>query len=315
MNILTPLITKVTHPKVSVCVVTYNQENLIAQCLQSLIDQKTNFIFDIIVSDDCSTDGTPDIIREFARQHPDIVKPILHEKNIGAYKNFVFVHQQATGEYIAHVDGDDYALPEKLQKQADFLDQRKECNIVWHRMLIKNEATGVICEDLIKYKLLPELGFDRGDLLRFITIGINSSKMYRNNVRNITLPPFPVMDFFANVEHIQDGKAFFVGPEPLGVYRAGIGIASSGTTTKKILASCFLYFGDKYPKYRRDIGSAVLLLIIASIKNRRWNVASIYIRIFISFSTMGSFYDLFKYWHITNMLRIPNEIRRPNISK
>ena len=122
--------------KVSVCVVTYNQERYIAECLQSLVDQETNFNFEVIVSDDCSTDRTPEIIKDFQRRYPNIIKPILHKKNMGAYKNFIFVHKQAKGKYVAHMDGDDYALPGKLQIQADYLDHNAECNIVWTHILV-----------------------------------------------------------------------------------------------------------------------------------------------------------------------------------
>ena len=81
--------------KVSVCVLTYNQEKYIRQCLQSIVDQKTDFKFDLIVSDDCSTDSTRAIVQEFEERYPNIVKPILHKKNIGAYKNYFSAHQQA----------------------------------------------------------------------------------------------------------------------------------------------------------------------------------------------------------------------------
>jgi cellulose synthase/poly-beta-1,6-N-acetylglucosamine synthase-like glycosyltransferase len=70
-------------PKVSVCVVTYNQEKYIGQCLQSVVDQETDFDFEVLVADDCSTDGTRLILHEFANKYPGIVKPILSEVNVG----------------------------------------------------------------------------------------------------------------------------------------------------------------------------------------------------------------------------------------
>ncbi|MDA1381025.1 glycosyltransferase [Plesiomonas shigelloides] len=120
--------------KVSVCVVTYNQEKYIAECLQSLVDQVTNFPFEIIVGEDCSTDKTREIVLEFQNKYPDIIKPLLHEQNVGASKNYLMTHAKACGKYIAHMDADDYALPGKLQAQADFLDKNPKCNMVFHRM-------------------------------------------------------------------------------------------------------------------------------------------------------------------------------------
>ena len=95
-------------PEVSVCVVTYNQEKYITECLQSVVDQETDFDFEVLVGDDCSTDGTRRIVQEFAEKYPDIIKPILHSKNTGAFHNYVSVHNAAMGKYIAHLDGDDY---------------------------------------------------------------------------------------------------------------------------------------------------------------------------------------------------------------
>lgn len=262
-------------PKVSVCVVTYNQEAFIRHCLQSLVDQKTNFDFEVIVSDDGSKDATRKIISEFATAYPSIVKPIFQEKNLGAFKNFLFVHECASGDFIAHMDGDDYALPGKLQVQADFLDQNPQCNICWHRMLLKNERTGALVPDLIDLDALPTKQFDRGDILKFVTIGLNSAKMYRRAVRDFTLPPFPVMDFFANVEQVRDGFAAFVSDEPLGVYRTEIGIASGGGT-KVIMKDCFIFFARRYPRLRPQIGSAALLLFAAAAKNCRWRDMQLY---------------------------------------
>ena len=101
----------INSPKVSVCMVTYNQEKYIRQCLQSIIDQKTNFDFEVLVSDDCSTDSTRKIILEFASNYPKIVKPRFRERNVGALENFVLIHNAARSEYVAHCDGDDLFLP------------------------------------------------------------------------------------------------------------------------------------------------------------------------------------------------------------
>ncbi|WP_251972480.1 glycosyltransferase family 2 protein [Sphaerotilus microaerophilus] len=296
-------------PKVSVCVVTYNQKDFIAQCIQSLVDQKTNFPFEIIISDDCSTDGTSGVISEFKSKYSHMIRSVRHEKNIGAYKNFVFAHTLASGEYIAHVDGDDYALPGKLQAQSDFLDKNPDCNISWHRMLVKNESTGLICEDLFDCSLIPSNGFSRADIIRFITLGSNSSKMYRKQVRDFQIPDFPVVDYFANVEQIGTGSAWFISDKPFGVYRAGIGIASAGLTTRRLLASCFTYFGKKYPQHKRQVGSASLLLFVAALKNKNWPVAKIFLGPTLQFSRIQSALDLIKYRNILSTLRIPPSIR------
>jgi glycosyltransferase involved in cell wall biosynthesis len=296
-------------PKVSVCVVTYNQEPYIRACLQSLVDQRTDFEFEVIVGDDCSTDGTAAIIKEFAERYPDIIQPLMHSPNIGAAKNYFSVHELARGEYIAHVDGDDFALPGKLQIQADYLDARPACNIVWHRMYVQNESTGVRAPDLIALDRLASNEFRRADILRLITIGMNSSKMYRAAVRDFTFPDFAVVDYFANVEKVGDGFASFASDQPLGVYRTGIGIATAGNGTRILLQKSFLYFAKKYPRYRGDIGCAALVLFVAAAKNRNWDVALRFARVLAVTLRVGTLVAAWKNREIISMLRIPPSVR------
>lgn len=291
-------------PKVSVCVVTYNQEKYIRQCLQSIVDQKTNFDFEVIVSDDCSTDGTSRIVQEFFVNYPDFIKPIYHKNNIGAYKNFLFVHSQATGEYISHMDGDDFTLPGKLQAQANFLDQNQDCNVLFHRVKILYEKTGILKDDLTDINLIPEGGYSRPDILRHISVGANSSKMYRASVRVKEHPDFNIVDYFETVEQVGEGKACFVSEIPYGVYRAGIGIASLGSGTRMALCNSFLYFAKKYPGDRKHVNAAALLLFLADLKNRRPTLRYFFIVWLKTFHPMSTV-ELWRNWRITKMLRLP----------
>lgn len=296
-------------PKLSVCVVTYNQHQYIGDCLQSLVDQAVDFEFEIIVGDDCSTDGTADIVRTYAEKYPALIKPVLHSPNIGAAKNYFSVHDLAAGQYVAHIDGDDYALPGKLQAQVDFLDAHPDCNIVWHRMLIKNVATGATAPDLIDLTILPANRFFRQDVLGLITVGMNSSKMYRAAVSKFPMPDFPVLDYFANVEKLGEGYAAFVGTTPLGVYRTGIGIATAGNGTKVLLEKSFWYFARKYPRLRGDIACAALVLCVAALKNRNWAIAARFARVLAGTFRFRTVRSLWKNRRILPMLRIPASAR------
>lgn len=289
--------------KVSVCVLTYNQEKYIRQCLQSIVDQKTDFKFDLIVSDDCSTDGTRAIVQEFAERYPNIVKPILHKKNIGAYKNYFSAHQNATGEYVAHVDGDDYCLPNKLQTQAEFLNRSPKCNIVWHKMHVEMPNGDMIKTDATTSSDLHLMTFDRRAIIKFIAIGANSSKMYRKSVGQFSLPDFEAVDYFANVEQVGDGVACFVGDEPLGVYRMGIGISASGSKTREILASCFMYFHKKYPEYGLEANTAALTYLLMDLKNRR-KTWPLFFRVWMKTFKVGSVFSLIKDLKIINQLKV-----------
>ena len=253
--------------KVSVCVVTYNQEKYIRQCLQSIVNQETDFDFEVIVADDCSTDGTRAIVQEFVGRYPEVVKPIFHEKNIGAYKNFVFVHQQPIGKYIAHMDGDDYCLPGKLQAQATYLDANPHCSIVWHRVKILNLSNNQIYDDFNIKTNIDGLKFFRKDILLIGSIGCHSSKMYRSNKEPIRYTGQEVLDFYTDVEQIGRGYATILDGR-YGVYRRGVGIAS-GTKTLEIYLSHLEIFSMKYPEHRYEIAANAFVIFLAGIKNKR----------------------------------------------
>lgn len=122
-------------PKVSVMVLTYNHEDFIRKTLTSILEQKTDFDFEIIVGDDASTDGTANIIQEFYEKYPDKIVPFLHEKNLGGFGKANTLHslERAKGTYIAPMDGDDYWTdPLKLQKQADLLDAEPDVVACFH---------------------------------------------------------------------------------------------------------------------------------------------------------------------------------------
>ncbi len=116
--------------KVSICCAAYNHENYIRQTLDGFLMQKTDFPFEVIINDDASPDGTADIIREYEKKYPDIIKPIYQTENQYSKGTIIsrdILFANAKGEYIANCEGDDYWTdPEKLQKQVDFLDNNPD---------------------------------------------------------------------------------------------------------------------------------------------------------------------------------------------
>lgn len=128
---------------VSVACITYNHAPYIRQCLAGFLMQKTNFPIEIIVHDDASTDGTDDIIREYALKYPELFKVILQEEN--QYSKGVdvlsLVFERSAGKYIALCEGDDYWTdPLKLQKQVDFLEKNPEYVMCSHRYDFYNQS-------------------------------------------------------------------------------------------------------------------------------------------------------------------------------
>ena len=122
--------------KVSVLCLTYNHENYIADALSSFIQQKTNFKYEILVNDDCSTDRTTEIVKEYALKYPDIIKPIFHEENqyskgVSPIRDILI--PGAKGKYIAICEGDDYWCDDKkLQKQVDLKEKNPSASVRVH---------------------------------------------------------------------------------------------------------------------------------------------------------------------------------------
>ena len=108
-------------PLVSITCLTYNHAPYLRQCLDGFVMQKTSFPIEILIYDDASEDGTQDIIREYERKYPDLIKPIYQTENQyskGVKVEFVYNYPRAKGKYIAFCEGDDYWTdPNKLQKQ------------------------------------------------------------------------------------------------------------------------------------------------------------------------------------------------------
>lgn len=141
-------------PRVSILVITYNQEHLISQAINSILSQEVNFSYEIVIGEDASTDRTREIVVELGKQYPEKIRVLLRnpeeadrDRRIGlAGKiNYLNTLRECRGEYIAHLDGDDYfTSPHKLQRQVDFLDAHPECAICFHNVaaIYENGSAG-----------------------------------------------------------------------------------------------------------------------------------------------------------------------------
>ncbi|MBB3840922.1 glycosyltransferase involved in cell wall biosynthesis [Runella defluvii] len=128
--------------KVSVTILTYNQKQFIGKAIESALSQKTNFDVEILVGDDCSTDGAQETILAYQEKYPDKVKAVLHSKNLGqnGLFNTIETLKLAKGTYIAPMDGDDYWTDDqKLQRQVDFMEAHPDFSACFHNALITYE--------------------------------------------------------------------------------------------------------------------------------------------------------------------------------
>jgi len=125
------------EPLVSIVCTTYNHVLFVRQCLNGITTQKTNFLFEVIIHDDASDDGTVEIIKEYEKKYPEIIKPIYQRENqyskkVDIYETYIY--PRAKGKYIAICEGDDYWIDEnKLQMQVDFLENNPEYGMCYSK--------------------------------------------------------------------------------------------------------------------------------------------------------------------------------------
>lgn len=164
--------------------VTYNHERYIRQALDSVLMQKVNFKYEIVIGDDCSPDNTQDIIREYTEKYSDIIKPVLRQKNIGAPNNGYDINKRCKGKYIATLEGDDYWTDDdKLQTQVDFLERHPKIFSVAHRVQIVDINGIHQCYDHEGEQL--DRYFNKDDALKYkASLYRSSSLMHRNFFRD-----------------------------------------------------------------------------------------------------------------------------------
>ena len=126
--------------KVTALIVAYNREKYIAQALDSVLMQVVDCDYEILIGEDCSTDATRDIVIEYQKPHPNRIRLLLHEHNLGYIQNERECLRNCRGEYIATLDADDYwTSTDKLQKQVEYLDKNEDCSACFHKVTVFSE--------------------------------------------------------------------------------------------------------------------------------------------------------------------------------
>jgi glycosyltransferase involved in cell wall biosynthesis len=214
-----PLIAAESNIKVSVAMITYNQESYVSQAIESVISQQTNFEFEIVISDDYSTDNTRSILQEFKIKYPNKIRLLLPDANQGMHLNFVSTLAVCQGVYIALLEGDDYwTSNQKLQKQIDFLDQNPDYSICFHKVLCHYEDNS--SESYIFPNKNPTLCSSLEDLLlgNFMS---TCSVVYRNRLFD-KIPSWyfdlKLGDWPLHILNSEYGRIGFID-EVMGVYR------------------------------------------------------------------------------------------------
>jgi len=217
-------------PLVSIHCITFNHAKYIRLCLDGFIMQKTNFPFEILIHDDASADGTQDIIMEYQRKFPEIIKPICQAENQYSKNIDVcgFNYERILGKYVALCEGDDYWTDEnKLQIQVDFMESHPECSVCFH-------PVNVIWEDNSNpYHIYPskELRFNKkvlelSDLLKHNFIQTNSVmyrwQFYGKNYEIFYPSDILPLDWYWHLFHSKYGTICFID-KCMGVYNKHAG--------------------------------------------------------------------------------------------
>jgi len=206
-------------PLVSICIATFNQEDFIENCLNSVLSQKTNFQIEIIVGDDASTDKTQEIIQEFVKKNSGLFKPILRKRNLGCPFNGMDLYHKSRGKYIALLDGDDYWTdPHKLKKQIDYLESNPDCSFCFtDSEVIQHGHKNSILPNFRIQKKLNGIDFadQAGSIAQTCTVVVRA-----NLIKNI--PEWVITsytgDWCMQIHFTQFGFAGYI-PETTAIYR------------------------------------------------------------------------------------------------
>ncbi len=211
----------IADPLVSVCIQAYQHEEWIAQCLESVLGQKTNFPFEIIVGEDDSSDGTRSICLAYQKKHPQLIavqlgsssaKMTINGRKTGR-TNLLNIWSKARGQFVAMMDGDDYwCRTDKLQNQVNWLQTHPETTVVFTRSRVE-DANGQLLYHAPEKDMADGHRWSRNDFLQKNLAGdLTSSAMFRASL----LP-----DFFA----AEWRKKVIAIDYPFWVYATGTGFA------------------------------------------------------------------------------------------
>ena len=205
--------------RVSICCITYKQEPYISQAVESFLKQKTSFPYEIIIGEDNGCDGALDILTQYQKRFPKIIKVVSSEKNIGMNANLLRVFRAAQGDYIAICEGDDYWTSEhKLAIQYNEMLKHPEANFSFHKsacILNSQEIKELSQGNNIKR-------FSCEDMFNHIgMIAATSSYMFSRTIVD-KLPKWfekaEVGDFFLEVYGMKDSYGLYI-PNKMSAYR------------------------------------------------------------------------------------------------
>ena len=223
--------------KVSIICTNYNKEAWIEEAIQSFLNQKCNFEYEIILVDDASSDHSPQIIERYAKLFPEKIKTIFHQENLGITKTWIEVCKLAQGDYIARCDGDDYWTDEyKLQKQVEILDKSETSSWSFSDFDIISESGELRHKEAIKNGVIRKMSSFE-EMLAFRGMTMSSTWLVDRELMlevNEAISPDAVDDTFClQLELFTKTESTFL-PEATTVYRLHEGSDSHPASVEKM---------------------------------------------------------------------------------
>ncbi|MDH5219588.1 MAG: glycosyltransferase [Gammaproteobacteria bacterium] len=210
--------------KVSVAISTYNLASYIRECIDSVLSQRVDFDYEIVIADDCSVDETVGVLEEYFDNNRDVIRLIQRPTNLGMIRNVATLALECRGDYIIPLDGDDRMLPGRLQGLVDFLDTHVECSIAFHELRVfdsdTNETLGCFHKNYYNRKYIPDISTIE-HLVLYGNYFLPSGVAYRRSAipdggfyTELSL----IEDYIRNIQVASNGKIGRVD-EVLGEYR------------------------------------------------------------------------------------------------
>lgn len=170
------------EPKLSVIIPTYNHENYIEECIRSVLMQRVDFEYEVLIGEDCSPDGTREVLKRLEKELPDYFHIYYRETNMGIWKNNNAddLRDKAQGKYLITIEGDDFLVdPDKFQRQVDFLDNNPDYIAVCHKCLPVDKDSKPYPEGFRAYPECEHEEYSFKDYEKIIFAGHTATRMYR----------------------------------------------------------------------------------------------------------------------------------------
>lgn len=168
----------VERPLASVNMMTYNHAPYIVQAIEGVLQQQTDFPLELVIGEDCSSDGTREIVFEYQKEHPRVIRVITSEQNVGPRENSNRVEKACRGKYIAYCEGDDYWHdPRKLQKQIEFLESHPDYGLIHSEVRMYSVESGHTIENLNRFQKAANRTFGNGNGDLFFEILVQNYKI------------------------------------------------------------------------------------------------------------------------------------------